>query len=249
MGALQGKVAVITGGSHGIGLATARRFVAEGAQVFITGRSQDRLDEALAGLGPSTVAVRGDAADLRHLDQLYATISRTAGHLDIVVANPAMRILRPFADVTAADFDAVYGVNVRGVFFTVQKALPLLRDHASVVLVGSTLSHRGQPGLSLYASTKATLRSFARTWTAELGPRRIRVNLISSGAVDTHPTDAPTEATEAAVARRRAILDAVPLQRIGHPDELAAAILFLASDESSYVTGAELLVDGGLTVV
>lgn len=245
MGALEGKVAVITGGSHGIGLATARRFVAEGAQVFITGRSQDRLDEALAGLGPSTVAVRGDAADLRHLDQLYATISRTAGHLDIVVANPAMRILRPFADVTAADFDAVYGVNVRGVFFTVQKALPLLRDRASVVLVGSTLSHRGQPGLSLYASTKATLRSFARTWTAELGPRRIRVNLISSGAVDTRPT----EATEAAVARRRAILDAVPLQRIGHPDELAAAILFLASDESSYVTGAELLVDGGLTVV
>ncbi|MCV7154910.1 SDR family NAD(P)-dependent oxidoreductase [Mycolicibacterium pyrenivorans] len=252
MGILEGKVAVVTGGSHGIGFATAHRFVAEGARVFITGRSQHRLDDALAELGDNAVAVRGDAADLEHLDLLYATIAANVGHLDIVVANPALRLWRRLPDVTPADFDAVYGVNVRGVLFTVQKALPLLRDGGSVVLVGSTLSHRGQPGLTLYASTKATLRAFARTWAAELGDRRIRVNLISAGAIDTAPpitgTVAAGEAAEAA-ARRHTMLAAAPLQRAGRPDELAATILFLASTQSSYMTGAELVVDGGLTVV
>ncbi|WP_099025105.1 SDR family NAD(P)-dependent oxidoreductase [Mycolicibacterium palauense] len=248
MGSLEGKVAVITGGSNGIGLATAHRFVAEGARVFITGRNQRRLDDAVAGLGGNAHAVCGDASDLDHLDALYATISEVAGGLDIVVAAPGMRLWRLFADVTATDFDAAYDINVRGVFFTVQKALPLLRDGSSIVLVGSSLSHRGQPGLSLYGSTKATLQSFARTWAAELGARQIRVNVLSAGPVDTRPTEVSPDMVDADVARRQALREASPLKRIGRPEELASAILFLAGDESTYMTGAELLIDGGLTV-
>ncbi|TMS51156.1 SDR family oxidoreductase [Mycobacterium sp. DBP42] len=251
MGALEGKVAVITGGSRGIGLATAHRFLAEGARVIITGRDQNRLDKALAELGANAYAVCGNAGDLAHLDELYAIVSAISGHLDIVVANPALRVWAPLAETTPADFDAAYGVNVRGVFFTVQKALPVLRDGASVILVGSTLAHRGQPGLSLYASTKATLRSFARTWSAELGHRRIRVNLLSPGAVDTGPPEGNVgpQAAHAALNRRQAIINTAPLQRTGQPDEIASTILFLASDQSSYITGAELVVDGGLTVI
>jgi NAD(P)-dependent dehydrogenase (short-subunit alcohol dehydrogenase family) len=249
MGALDGKVAVVTGGSLGIGLATAARFAAEGAHVFITGRRKDHLDDALAAIGHGVTAVRADAASLDDLDRLYACIASEAGRLDIVVANAAVRWMAPFDEVTVEDFDAMYDADVRGAFFTVQKALPLLADDSSVVLIGSGAWRQGKPGSSVYASAKAALRSFARTWTSDLKHRRIRVNVVSPGVVDSGAAERNLSSAEQAEAHHRAGAEATPLGRLGRPEEIASAILFLASDQSSFITGIDMPVDGGLTAV
>jgi NAD(P)-dependent dehydrogenase (short-subunit alcohol dehydrogenase family) len=247
MGMLDNKTAVITGASQGIGLATARRFAAEGATVFITGRNHDRLHQAAAEIGPNAIAVPGDAYDLDDLDTLFTTISAAGRGLDIVMANAAVRSTAPLAEVTPEDFDTLYGANVRAVFFTVQKALPLLHDDASVILVGSAAAHRGQAGTSLYASSKATMHSFARIWTAELADRRIRVNVLTPGSVDTGSLERLATSPAAAAARRQTITAATPLGRMARPDEIASAALFLASNQSSFTTGTELITDGGIT--
>ncbi len=249
MGVLDGKVAVITGGSLGIGRATAKSFAAEGARVFITGRNRQRLDVAVAGIGHNVTAVQGDTANLADLDRLYAQIAAQAGRLDIVVANAAVRSIIPFGQVDPSAFDEMYDADVRGVFFTVQKALPLLTDDASVVLIGSGAWQMGQPGSSVYASAKAALRSFARTWTSDLKERRIRVNVVSPGIVDTGAAERNFRDPEQAAAYQREAGAATPLGRMGRPDEIAAAVLFLASDQSSYITGIDLPVDGGITAV
>lgn len=249
MGTLDGKVALITGGSRGIGLATARRFAAEGATVFITGRDRQRLDTAVTDIGGDATGIVADAADLDHLDRLYTSIEKATGRLDIVVANAAIGSNKPFDQVTPDDFDAVYAADSRGVFFTIQKALPLLPDRASVVLISSGLWAKGRPGSSVYSSAKATLRSFARTWTADLRHRRIRVNVISVGGIDTGVWERNAPSPEAAEAVKAAVVENTPLGRMGRPDELAAAVLFLAGDESSFVAGAELAVDGGFTAL
>jgi NAD(P)-dependent dehydrogenase (short-subunit alcohol dehydrogenase family) len=213
MGMLDNKTAVITGASQGIGLATARRFVDEGATVFITGRNADRLHQTAAALGQNAVAVPGDAYDLDDLDSLFTTISAAGRGLDIVMTNAAVRATAPLADVTPGDFDTLFGANVRAVFFTVQKALPLLHDDASIILVGSAAAHRGQADTSLYASSNATLHSFARIWTAELKDRRIRVNVLTPGSVDTGSLERRATSTATALAARQAIITATPLGR------------------------------------
>lgn len=247
MGILEDKVALVTGASQGIGLATARRFADEGALVFITGRDEARLHQAAAGIGPGAIAVHGDAYNLDDLATLFAAIADSGGGLDVVVVNAAMRAVTPLADITPGDFDALYGANVRAVVFTVQKALPLLNDGAAIILMGSAAAHRGQPGTGLYASSKATLRTFARVWTSELKDRRIRVNVLTPGSIDTGSLERQSATRAAADATRRAIAAATPLGRVGQSDEIASAALFLASGQASFITGTELIVDGGLT--
>lgn len=249
MGALDGKAALITGGSRGIGLAIAKRFVAEGADVVITGRDQQRLDDAASEIGGAITAVQGDVANLDDLDRLYATIGDTVGHLDIVIANAAIGSAVPFPNVTPAQFDAVFNADARGVFFTVQKALPLLREDSSVVLITSGLYLKGQPASSVYSAAKATLRSFARTWTTDLKDRRTRVNVITVGGIDSGVWERNTSSAEAAAPIKQAVAAHTTLGRMGRPEEVAAAALFLASDESSYITGTELIVDGGFLIV
>ncbi len=243
---LAGKIALVTGGTSGLGLATARRFVAEGAKVVLTGRRAAELDAAVAELGQSATGVRGDVSVLSDLDLLYETIRATHGRLDILFANAGGGALVPLEDVTEQHFDRYFGINVKGTLFTVQKALPLMAAGGSIVLNGSMVSVKGVPGFTVYAATKAALRSFARTWAADLRGRNIRVNVVSPGTVV-----APGYKTELAmtdeqitefVARAAA---GTPLGRAGTPDEVAKAVLFLASDDSSYMTGADLFVDGG----
>jgi NAD(P)-dependent dehydrogenase (short-subunit alcohol dehydrogenase family) len=239
MNRLKGKIAVITGGNSGIGLATAKRFVAEGAEVVITGRRKAELDAAVADIGSNVSAVQGDVANLADLDRLYAQVRSTHGHIDIVFANAGMGEFLSLAEVTPAHFDKTFNVNVRGTLFTVQKALPLLREGASIILTGSIASVKGIPAFGVYSATKAALRSFARTWTLELKDRRIRTNVISPGTIDT-PIIAPLP--KAAIAQ---IVSGVPMGRMGEAREIADAAVFLGSDESSFVTGIELFVDGG----
>ncbi|MEU3984524.1 SDR family oxidoreductase [Streptomyces sp. NPDC026672] len=249
MGALEGKVALITGGSRGIGLAVARRFAAEGADVFITGRNKDTLDAAAATIGDKATPVTGDMSDLNDLDRLYARIRDQTGRLDVLVANAAVGESAPLADVTPEQFDATYNTDARGVFFTVQKALPLLSEDASVIMMSSGLWRKGQPGTSVYGGPKAALRSFARTWTSELKDRRIRVNVITVGGIDSGAWDRQAPTPEAAEAIKAEVARSTPLGRMGRSEELAAAALFLASSESSFVAGVELPVDGGYLAV
>jgi len=229
---LSNKTALVTGGTSGIGLAIARRFVAEGARVYVTGRKPADI--------PGITALRGDVTKLDELDAVFAQIER----LDILVANAGTSATSPLADATPAHFDDVFAVNVRGVFFTVQKALPKLSDGGSIVLVASAVHGKGLPGLSAYSASKAAVRSFARTFAAELAPRRIRVTSLSPGAVDTPllTTGAPDPEQ-----LKRTYETWIPLGRIGRPEELASAALFLASDDSAFATGSDFVIDGGFT--
>jgi NAD(P)-dependent dehydrogenase (short-subunit alcohol dehydrogenase family) len=246
---LSGKVAVITGGSSGIGLATARKFVEEGAHVFITGRRPSELDKAKGLLGRSVTAVQADASKLEDLDQLYRIVRESKGHVDIVFANAGFVEHQTIDAVTPEHFDKTFDVNVRGVLFTVQKALPLMRNGGSIILTASIVAVKGLPAHGVYGATKAAVRSFARTWTTELKDRGIRVNTLSPGATDTPIIDGQFSSKEQADAARASFASATPMGRLGRPEELAAAALFLASNDSSFITGIDLQVDGGLVQV
>jgi NAD(P)-dependent dehydrogenase (short-subunit alcohol dehydrogenase family) len=238
VGKLQGKVAVITGGSTGIGLATAQLFVSEGAYVFITGRRQKELDEAVKTIGRNVTGVQGDVANLADLDRLYETVAKK-GRVDIVFANAGFGAFASLDGMTEEHFDGLFNTNVKGTLFTVQKALPLLNDGSSIILTGSVASVKGTPGFWVYGATKAAIRSFVRAWTVELKDRRIRSNVLSPG-----PTETPAVDQQPADAIAR-IVSTIPMGRMGTPEEIAKAALFLASDDSSFVTGIELFVDGG----
>jgi NAD(P)-dependent dehydrogenase (short-subunit alcohol dehydrogenase family) len=239
MGKLQGKVAVITGGTEGIGLATATLFAKEGAYVFITGRRQKELDEAVETIGRNVSGIQGDAAKLADLDRLYKTVAEVKGRIDIVFANAGVGEFAPLGGISEEHFDKLFNVNVRGALFTVQKALPLMNDGGSIILNGSVASVKGTSAFGVYAASKAAVRSFARTWTSDLKERRIRANVVSPG-----PTDTPLINRQHADVIAR-IVSTIPMGRMGKPDEIAKAALFLASDDSSFVTGIELFVDGG----
>ncbi|MDB4969768.1 MAG: 3-oxoacyl-[acyl-carrier protein] reductase [Myxococcales bacterium] len=247
MGKLDGKVALITGGSSGIGLATARRFVADGAYVFITGRRKAELDAAAKELGANVTAVQGDVSKLADLDRLISKIKEVKDRLDIVFANAGIGEAVPFGAITEDHYQRTFDANVKGVLFTVQKALPLLRDGASVILNASIVASKGLPNVSVYSATKAALRSFARTWTADLRSRKIRVNVVSPGTIDTPGLRVLANAD--AEGLHDAYAGSIPLGRLGRPEEIASAVAFLASDDSSYVAGSELFVDGGLAQV
>jgi NAD(P)-dependent dehydrogenase (short-subunit alcohol dehydrogenase family) len=247
MGKLDGKIALITGGSTGIGFATAERFIAEGAaHVFITGRRQETLDEAVKKLGGKKVtAVQGDTSNLADLDKLYSVIKKQTGHLDILFANAGSGTFAPLGSITEKHFDDIFNVNVRGVLFTVQKALPIFKDGGSIILNASIVSSKGMPAISVYSATKAALRSFARCWTVDLKERKIRVNALSPGPIDTpglRGVGANEEEQKLFLATMTA---SAPMNRIGTSDEIAKVAVFLASDDSSYITGIELFVDGG----
>ena len=246
---LEGKVAVVTGGNSGIGLATAKRFVEEGAFVFVTGRRKEELDAAVKQIGRNVVGVPGDVSKLDDLDRLYATVKQQKGRVDVVFANAGGGEFLPLGQITEAHVDKWFGINVKGLLFTVQKALPLMPDGASVILNASIVSIKGMPAFSVYSATKAAVRSFARTWTMDLKDRGIRVNALSPGPIETPGVDSLAK-TDAERQQLRANLTAsVPLGRIGDADEIAKAAVFLASDDSSYVTGIELFVDGGMAQV
>ena len=248
-GRLGGKVAVITGGSTGMGLATAKRFVLEGVDhVFITGRRRDALGAAVAEIGEKATGVPGDVSSLTDLDRLYEAVNGYGRKIDVVFANAGIWQKMRFETVDESFFDFFFDANVKGLFFTVQKALPLLKDGASVILNASIATVRGFPGVSVYSATKAAVRSFARTWTNELRERRIRVNAISPGRIDT-PIFESVQHGEALTQLKRGLAKDVPLGRLGNPDEIARAVAFLASDEASYISGIELFVDGGLAQI
>ncbi len=249
MSKLQGKVAVITGGSSGIGLATAKRFVEEGAHVFITGRRKAELDKAKAQIGRNVSTVQGDVANLQDLDHLFATVKAEKGVVDVVVTSAGFVEHQTIDVATPEHFDKTFGINARGVFFTVQKALPLMKRGGAIVLVSSGLHKKGFVAHGTYSATKAALRSFARTWAVELKDRGIRVNNLSPGAIDTPIIDGQFKTAEEAAGAKKMFAQMTPLGRIGRPEEMAAAALFLASDESSFMTGSDLVADGGVTNV
>jgi NAD(P)-dependent dehydrogenase (short-subunit alcohol dehydrogenase family) len=249
MARLAGKVAVITGGSSGIGLATAQRFVDEGASVYIVGRRQGELDKAKALIGDGLNTVAGDVTISTDLDRLFATVLEEEGGLDIMVVNSGRVEPEELGKITEENFDATFDLNARATLFTVQKALPLIRTGGSVILVGSVAGYVGVPSYSTYSATKAALRSYTRTWTREFNDRGIRFNTLSPGPVDTPIMDGQADSIEAANAIKAQFAAAVPLNRLGRPEEIAAAALFLASDEASFVAGAELSVDGGMAQV
>jgi NAD(P)-dependent dehydrogenase (short-subunit alcohol dehydrogenase family) len=249
MGKLDGKIALITGGSSGIGFATAKLFVQEGAYVYITGRSQSKLDQAVQEVGSQVTGVQGDVARLADLDRLFAQIRREKGKLDVVFANAGAIRYAPLGEIDEEHFDSVFNGNVKGVLFTVQKALPLLPEGASIILNASIVGSKGLPVNSVYAATKAAVRSFARTWTTDLKDRRIRVNAISPGPIDTEGLRELLASAEGGQDRLKNLISAVPLGRLGSPDEIAKAAVFLASDDSSFITGIELFVDGGFAQV
>ena len=245
MGKLDGKVAVVTGGNSGIGLATARRFALEGAHVFITGRRKAELDAAVQALGPRATGVQGDVAVLADLDRLYAVVKEQQGRVDVLFANAGGGEFVPLREITEAHFDKTFNSNVKGLLFTVQKALPLLTDGASIILNASITSSKGTPAFSVYSATKAAVRSFARSFTVDLKDRHIRVNALSPGPIDTPGLSGLDETDQ----MKNALVAAVPMGRLGSPDEIAKAAVFLASDDSSYVTGIELFVDGGMAQI
>ncbi len=249
MGKLDGKVALITGGNSGIGLATAKRFVQEGAYVFITGRRQAKLDEAVKQIGSNVTGIQGDVAKLGDLDRLFERIKKEKGKLDIVFANAGIAKYAPLGTIDEAHFDSIFGTNVKGLVFTVQNALPLLPDGASIILNASIVGSKGLPSNSIYAATKAAVRSFARTWTTDLKARRIRVNAISPGPIDTEGLRELIGSVEGGPDRLKGMASIIPLGRIGSSDEIAKAAVFLASDDSSFITGIELFVDGGFAQV
>jgi NAD(P)-dependent dehydrogenase (short-subunit alcohol dehydrogenase family) len=243
MGKLEGKVAVITGGSSGLALASAKRFVEEGAYVFITGRKQEALDEAVKVIGRNVTGVRGDASNLADLDRLFDTVKRKKGRIDILFASAGKGEAAKLGEITEQHFDTTFDLIARGTLFTVQKALPLFNDGGSIIMTGSVASVKGFPGFGVYAASKAALRSFARTWLNELKGRNIRVNVLSPGQVDTPDSQRLDKET------RQMFESQIPRGKMGRPEEIAAAALFLASDEASYVNGVELAVDGGLSAI
>jgi NAD(P)-dependent dehydrogenase (short-subunit alcohol dehydrogenase family) len=249
MGKLEGKIALVTGGNGGIGLATAKRFVNEGAYVFITGRRDAELAAAVREIGKNVSGVQGDVSNLGDLDRLFAQIKREKGRLDIVFANAGIAKYAPFGEITEALYDSIFDINVKGLLFTVQKALPLLPDGASIILNASIVASKGLSSNSVYSATKAAVRSFARTWTTDLKQRRIRVNAVSPGSIDTPGLSDLLASSATGEQRRKMITGIVPLGRFGTPDEIAKAVVFLASDDSSYITGTELFVDGGFAQV
>jgi NAD(P)-dependent dehydrogenase (short-subunit alcohol dehydrogenase family) len=248
-GKLNGKVALVTGGNSGIGLATAKRFVSEGAYVFITGRRQKELDAAVKEIGENVTAVQGDVSNLADLDRVFAQIKKEKGRIDIVFANAGVAAYAPLGTITEAHYESIFDINVKGVLFTVQKALPLLRDGGSIVLNASIVASKGFSSNSVYSATKAAVRSFARTWTTDLKERGIRVNAVSPGATDTPGLRELLASSETGQQRQKMISETVPLARLGTPDEIAKAVVFLASDDASYISGAELFVDGGIAQV
>jgi NAD(P)-dependent dehydrogenase (short-subunit alcohol dehydrogenase family) len=249
MGKLDGKIALITGGNSGIGLATAKRFVNEGAYVFITGRRNAELAEAVKEIGHDVTGVQGDVSNLSDLDRLFEQIKRNKGKLDIVFANAGVAKCAHFGEISEELYDSIFDINVKGLLFTVQKALPLMPDGASIVLNASVVGSKGLPSNSVYSATKAAIRSFARTWTTDLKDRHIRVNVVSPGATDTPGSRELLASSQVGEQRRKMISTSVPLGRLGAPDEIAKAVVFLASDDSSYVAGVELFVDGGFAQV
>ena len=249
MDRLSGKIALITGGSSGIGLETAKLFAKEGAFVFITGRRQAELDEAVATIGSNAKGIRGDIANLGDLDRLFEEIKEVKGHLDILFANAGLGEFAPLGTITEAHFDKTFGVNARGTLFTVQKALPLMGEGSAIVLNASTAAIKGTPAFSVYAATKAAIRSFARGWSVDLRDRKIRVNVVSPGTVPTPAYDGFGMTKDQMAGFLKGHSDVAPVGRVGQPSEIAEAVLFLASDKSSFVNGAELFVDGGFAQV
>ena len=249
MGKLEGKIGLVTGGTSGIGFATARRFVDEGAYVFITGRRESELRTAVKEIGRNVTGVQGDVSKVDDLDRLFAQIKREKGTLDVVFANAGIAKYARLGTITEEFYDSIFDINVKGVVFTVQKALPLLPDGASIVLNSSIVGSKGLPSNSVYSATKAAIRSFARTWTTDLKDRHIRVNAISPGSIDTPGLSDLLASSETGEERKRRIKKLTPLGRLGTPDEIANAVVFLASDDSSYVSGIELFVDGGFAQV
>jgi NAD(P)-dependent dehydrogenase (short-subunit alcohol dehydrogenase family) len=257
MNKLEGKVALVTGGTSGIGLATAQRFVAEGAYVFITGRRQTQLDAAVEAIclqqrfatGKNVTGVQSDVSNLADLDRLFAKIEQTQGHLDVVFANAGGGAIATLGSITEEHFDKTFNTNVKGLLFTVQKALPLLPEGAVIILNASTASAVGTPAFSVYSATKAAVRSFARNWTLDLKDRHIRVNAISPGVVPTPGYNLLGLSDEQVQAFVASQASTIPLGRVGTPDEIAKAVAFLASDDSSFVNGIELFVDGGMAQI
>lgn len=249
MGRLEGKTAVITGGNSGIGLAAAKRFVAEGAHVVITGRRQEELDKAVAAIGAGVTAVQGDVSNLEDLDRLFATVRDARGHIDVLFANAGLGSMAPIGAITEESFDRTFDVNVKGTLFTVQKALPLMQAGGSIILTGSTTGSTGTPAFSVYGATKAAIRNFARSWALDLKGSGIRVNVLSPG-----PTETPGLLDGLAMSGHQEAMIAgliaqIPIGRMGVPEETAAVALFLASDDSSFMTGSEVFVDGGMAQV
>jgi NAD(P)-dependent dehydrogenase (short-subunit alcohol dehydrogenase family) len=250
MSKLEGKIAVITGGNSGIGLATAQRFVAEGAYVFITGRRQGELDAAVKQIGKGVTAVQGDVSNLADLDRLYAVVKQQKGHIDILFANAGTGQFAPLGAITEEHFDKILNANVKGLLFTVQKALPLLKDGSSVILNASIVASTGASAMSVYSASKAAVRSFARTFTTDLKDRKIRVNAVSPGVIPSPGYRNSLGMTEEQVKQYGdSVVGNIPLGRTGTLDEIARVVSFLASEESSYITGIELVVDGGMTQV
>ncbi len=246
---LEGKIALITGGSSGIGLATAKQFVAEGADVYITGRRQVELDAAVEAIGKNVTGIQSDVSKLEDLDRLFATIKQAQGHIDVIFANAGGGEIAPLGSISEEHFDKTFNTNVKGLLFTVQKALPLLPEGAAIILNASTAATVGTPALSVYSATKAAVRSFARNWILDLKERKIRVNAISPGMVPTPGYDQLGLSKE----QLQEFIDSqavtIPLGRVGTPDEIAKAVVFLASDDSSFVNGIELFVDGGMAQI
>ena len=249
MSKLQGKIAVVTGGNSGVGLATAKRFVEEGAYVFITGRRQAELDKAVKEIGRNVTAVQGDVTNLDDLDRLYATVKETKGVIDVLFANAGFVELKTIDQISPAHFDKTFDINTKGLLFTVQKALPLMRQGGSTILVSSIANSKAMPSYTAYSASKAAIRSFARTWTLELKDRGIRVNTLSPGPVDTPIIDLQFATKAETDKLRETFAQAIPLGRLGRPEELASAALFLASDDSSFVAGIDLPVDGGMAQI
>jgi len=249
MGKLDAKIALVTGGNSGIGLATAKRFVNEGAYVFITGRRNSELTTAVKEIGHNLTGVQGDVSNLGDLDRLFTQIKQEKGRLDIVFANAGIAKYARFGEISEELYDSIFDVNVKGLLFTVQKALPLLPDGASIILNASVVGSKGLSSNSVYSATKAAIRSFARTWTTDLKDRHIRVNAVSPGTIDTPGLSELLASSQVGEQRRKMISTSIPLGRFGTPDEIAKAVVFLASDDSSYVSGTELFVDGGFAQV
>ena len=244
-GKLEGKIALVTGGSSGIGLATAEVFVKEGAYVYITGRRQSELDKAVKKIGKQVKAIRADVSSLTDLDRLFAQIKQEKGRLDVVFANAGQAKFVPLGDVTEEFYEQTFNTNVKGVFFTVQKALPLIPDGGAIILNGSVVSLKGFANSSVYSATKAAVRSFARTWTTDLKDRKIRVNTISPGPIETPIFDGVGQSEQERTELKAHLASTVPLGRMGQPEEIGQAALFLASNDASFVAGTELFVDGG----